>query len=220
MSNKRKLKGIKYTDKEYISSDNLYGEEYVVDRDGNAQIDSETKKPISKPFMESHGVRIFDALFDASSEPADDETPEEIENELSKNDPNYINNNEITNGNLTEDDVSSFIEKAFENDLVNTSKQMQKEKEEYKQHFDKQQYRILKQEAVVKYITDKFNECSDKDEKIKLYHDVIKETAKLSEMSADVGGEVEKTDMSGILDSMKAYEKYDDNSKKKHVKKL
>jgi septal ring factor EnvC (AmiA/AmiB activator) len=198
----------------------FYGEEY----DERFGVDPLTNKKVANPFMETHGNRIFEDLMGAAQEKADD--PEQIQreyDEMMKNQQNQQPTIDIMglNQESQENDSQIHAVKEFSQQEIDFNKQIQKENEEYKFNLDKLTEKINEQEKILAEVTEKFNNCKDKDEKIKLFHDVHFEMNKLMEISSNWGQAVQASDTSSVVDSLSAYDYgYDEDSERKVIKEL
>lgn len=165
------------------------------------------------------------SLFKAASEKADD--PEEIQKEFEElygnkqpEQPQIPNlmclDQEIQSTNSQKHAVGEFSK---QESVYN--EQIQKEVSEYKDNFDKLSEKIKEQEKILTEVTEKFNNCMDKDEKIKLFENVNEEMCKLVAISYNYGNAVQKSDVSYIIDTLSAYDwGYDENQERKIIKKL
>jgi septal ring factor EnvC (AmiA/AmiB activator) len=198
----------------------FYGEEY----DERFGVDSLTGKTVAKPFMETHGSRIFEDLMGAAQEKADD--PEQIQreyDEMMKNQQNQQPTIDIMglNQESQENDSQIHAVKEFSQQEIDFNKQIQKENEEYKFNLDKLTEKINEQEKILAEVTEKFNNCKDKDKKIKLFHEVNAEMNKLMEISSNWGQAVQASDTSSVVDSLSAYDNnYDEGTERKVIKEL
>lgn len=206
--------------KEAGDSAQFYGENY----DERFGVDPLTNKRVANPFMETHGTRIFEDLFSAAQEKADD--PKQITKEyeeLVKNQQNQQTPIDIMslNQESQENDSQIHAVKEFSQQEIDFNKQIQKENEEYKFSLDKLTEKINEQEKILAKVTEKFNNCRDKDEKIKLFHDINFEMNKLLEISSNWGQAVQTSDTSSVVDSLSAYDYgYDEGSERKVIKNL
>jgi hypothetical protein len=203
----------------------VYGENYLKGKDGEDIIDPITKKAIAAPFMDTHGDRIFGDLFAAASEKADD--PEQIQKDYDEmiaqqqNIPVTPLNVMGLSEELLENDSQVHASNAFIQQESDYYKQMEKEREEYKYNFDKLTEKISEQEKILEEVTEKFNACKDKDEKIKLFHEVHAEMNKLVEISSNYGQAVTGSDTSSVIDSLSSYDNnYDESATRKYIKDL
>lgn len=231
---KRKLKGLKYEQDFFGDSSKLYGENFLEKQDGEKLIDPITNKPVAAPFEETHSNRIFGALADASTEKADD--PEEIQREyekMMKKNTEEISGfltkigvpHEVRFGGLKQEQVDSDSQKHAVTEFQTQERKLQeaikKEEEEYKHNFEKLSEKIAEQEKILNEVTEKFNLCKDKEEKIKLYHQVHEEMNKLIEISSDYGQAVQNSDTTSVIDSLSSYDYgYDEDSTRKYIKDL
>lgn len=241
---KRKLKGLKYEQDFFGDSSKLYGENFLEKQDGEKLIDPITNKPVAAPFEETHGDRIFGALADALTEKADDpeETKREYE-ELLKKDKEYaeyrneLHDDVISYGGKSDtglftdimgintEQVDSDSQKHAVTEFQTQERKLQesikKEEEEYKHNFEKLTEKIAEQEKILNEVTEKFNSCKDKEEKIKLYHQVHEEMNKLIEISSNYGQAVQNSDTTSVIDSLSSYDYgYDEDSTRKYIKDL
>jgi hypothetical protein len=222
---KRKLKGIKYEQDFFGDSSKVYGEKYLETPDGEKLIDPITNKPITKSFEETHGDRIFGALADALTEKADD--PEEIQREYDEMVKREQENQktDFGIGGLKQESVDSDSQKhavtEFQTQEQKLQESIKKEEEEYKHNFEKLSEKIAEQEKILNEVTEKFNTCKDKEEKIKLYHQVHEEMNKLIEISSNYGQAVQSSDTSSVIESLSSYDYgYDEGSTRKYIKDL
>ena len=198
----KKLKEIKYTTEFVGDSSKLYGEDFLKDEKGELVIDPITKKPVAASFMETHGDRIFDILSEAASEKADsiEDTLKDFEE-------------------LKDFNLSDHVDTTFESQESSLSQQIAKEQEEYKGSLEDFEKSLADQEKKLNDVTEKFNSCEDKEEKIKLYHEVHEEMNILIGLASNYGKVVEKSDTSSVIDSLSAYdENYDESSTRKYIK--
>lgn len=221
---KRKLKGLKYEQDFFGDSSKLYGENFLEKQDGEKLIDPITKKPVAAPFEETHGDRIFGALADALTEKADD--PEETKREYEKMMEQQENkSSDFGIGGLKQEIVDSDSQKHAVTEFQTQERKLQevikKEEDEYKHNFEKLSEKIAEQEKILNDVTEKFNSCKDKEEKIKLYHQVHEEMNKLIEISSNYGQAVQNSDTTSVIDSLSSYDYgYDEDSTRKYIKDL
>jgi len=232
----KKLKGIEYEQDFLGDSSKLYGEEFLKDKEGELVIDPITNKPVAASFMETHGDRIFGALEDALTQKADDpeETKREYEQLLEK-DKDYAEYLKDLDGRVTEfrgtpEEVVDKFHKTMVNEHANNEFESQedtlkedikKEEEEYKQYFEELTEKIAEQEKILTEVTEKFNTCQDKEEKIKLYHQVHEEMNKLIEVSSNYGAAVQNSDTNEVIDALSSYDNnYDEDATRKYIKDL
>lgn len=222
---KRKLKGLKYEQDFFGDSSKLYGENFLEKQDGEKLIDPITGKPIAVSFEETHGDRIFGALADALTEKADD--PEDIQREYDEMIKQQQENksSDFSIGGLKQEQTDSDSQKHAVTEFQTQERKLQeaikKEEGEYKHNFEKLTEKIAEQEKILNEVSEKFNSCKDKEEKIKLYHQVHEEMNKLIEISSNYGQAVQNSDTTSVIDSLSSYDYgYDEGSTRKYIKDL
>ena len=219
MSGDKKLNGLEYGDNYVGDSSKLYGEEFVLNKNGETEIDPITNKPIASSFMDTHGDRIFGALSEAATEKADDH--EDIQREYDQ----MIRNQSIPDLNVETLDTASqkYAADEFSKQEQFFQEIIKQEEDEYKSAFTKLSEKLADQERLLNEITDKFNkhDPNDKEGKIKLYQRVHEEMNKLVNMSYNYGRVVEHSDTHEMVGSLSSYDtNYNPESVNKYIKEL
>ncbi len=215
----KELTGISY-EKDFLGdSSKLYGEEYLVNSNGDVEIDPLTNKPITASYMETNGDRIFNALFDAASEKADD--PEEITREYEKivmEQAEYREelqnrlDNQLELGGLKQESLDTVGQKHASDVFSDQERQfqhiMEQEREEYMGNFDELSEKIAEQEKLLNEVTERFNshDPNDKEGKIKLYNEIHEAMNELVTISYNYGKSIENTDTNDAIGSLSAYD--------------
>lgn len=214
------LRGIEYNQDFLGDSSKVYGEEGMLDENGEPVIDPITKTPVIAPFMETHGDRIFGALEDALTQAPDDDMPE-LTPEQFKQLESGVPLEDILDDSKEITMIENHAQIEFAKQEEALQKAIKQEEDDYRKNFETLTDKIAEQEEVVKKITDKFNSCEDKEEKIKLFYEVHEEMNKLIEISSNVGSAVQNCDTSDIVGSLSSYDNdYDEDATRKYIKDL
>ena len=230
----KELTGISY-EKDFLGdSSKLYGEEYLVNSNGDVEIDPLTNKPIAASYMETNGDRIFNALFDAASEKADD--PEEIAREYEKmvtEQAEYRDelqnrvDNQLELGGLKQESLDTVGQK-HASDVFNKQERhfqqiMEQEREEYKDNFEKLTEKITVQEKILNEVTERFNnhDPNDKEGKIELYNEIHRVMNELVTISYNYGRSIDNIDTDDAIGSLSAYDTFhNEGDVNKYIKEL
>ncbi len=230
----KELTGISY-EKDFLGdSSKLYGEEYLVNSNGDVEIDPLTNKPITASYMETNGDRILNALFDAVSEKADD--PEEITREYEKmvidqaeyrEDLQNRVDNQLELGGLKQESLDTVGQK-HASDVFNKQERhfqqiMGQEREDYVGNFDELSKKIAEQEKILNEVTERFNnhDPNDKEGKIELYNEIHKVMNELVTISYNYGRSIDNIGTDDVIGSLSAYDtSHNEGDENKYIKEL